>query len=143
MGLALPYVMTQPGFDKKLRPAKKETVMHLLEPFLQVLADNDFSESIHFSVVKNILGNDKMAGGYRSSIADEMFEMASDMNMPGGARKRFMTLVKQLQVEGAEVGLEAKERVVKQGTVHAAARLKKGLGVRTRNEYKKRGRDKR
>lgn len=118
-----------------------DTSLHLLEPFLQILADAAFTDAVHRAVATHVLA--PLCGDLRKKVGEELFEMASDIKMEAGARKRLMLLVEQLGEEDGEVGLPVKNQAESANLKASCAQLKRGCGVRTRNMRKTRQRDKR
>eukprot|EP00392_Amoebophrya_sp_AT5.2_P003887 g3892.t1 len=135
---------------------RDETLLHLLEPWMQVLADTDFPDNFLKVVVREIfagkmpgdgvLDEDGEVGGIRKLAADELFEIAKAEDLVAHKREMLMALVKQLQdkeLEAAEVTYPEREAKLNPRLEAPRRTLRKGLGVRTRNQRKVRQRDKR
>jgi len=127
------------------KAASEEQTLHLLEPFLQVLADPQFSDSFARLVVKELL-SEKLPNELREVVADELFDVAMDDEIKQYKREQLLSLVKQLkddEIPAEEVRLVERELKLNPKLEAPRKGLRKGLGVRTRNQHKVRQRDKR
>ncbi|CAD7964223.1 unnamed protein product [Amoebophrya sp. A25] len=129
---------------KVLTPATDDTTLHFLEPFLQVLADPAFSDTFAKAIVNEILGA-KLPKNMREPIANELFDIATDDEVKPYKREALLSLVRQLQEADADepVVLPLREPKINPRLEAPKRKLRKGLGVRTRNQRKVRQRDKR
>ncbi|CAD7925475.1 unnamed protein product [Amoebophrya sp. A120] len=123
---------------------EEETTMHLLEPWMQILADPSFSDSFLKTVVKEVFSA-KLPEHMRKPVAEEFFSIATDEELIAHKRQTLMTIVKQLKDKDLpveEVAFPERELKLNPKLEAPRKRLRKGLGVRTRNQRKVRQRDK-